>query len=361
MVFLFTNKFIQNYIFRTELSKLMKSAFLKSNFFKALASILLTALSLFFIIKYIDFNLFLSNLKKIDPLYLVLGSFSLLVSYYFRVLRYEEILNLKGNKAKLFSVSAIHYFVNKALPAKTGELSLPILLKKHLDFNYKEGITALLFVRVLDFFAMLLLLLLASFYVETLYFNKLWISISTVVALLTLLLSWIFLDKVFTFLVQYLEKLNQGRLQKLSKKLSELFIFIKSYKSKTKHSTALKALLISVLNWVAIYFYYYFIIKSFHFSQSYLETVFASSISNFTFMLPINAVGNIGPFEGAWAIGFHLIGVDKDISVPIGLFSNIYATLYTAVLALIGFIILKYAAPFQHNNTTLKDETIKTH
>ncbi|MBN2662993.1 MAG: hypothetical protein JXR68_05035, partial [Bacteroidales bacterium] len=70
-------------------------------------------------------------------------------------------------------------------------------------------------------------------------------------------------------------------------------------------------------------------------------TTFAASISNFTFMLP-SSVGNIGPFEGAWAIGFYLIEIGKDISVPIGLFSNIFAILLTAVLAGFGLIILKH-------------------
>lgn len=319
----------------------MELKFIKSKTFKIAVSVVFTALCVWLIFEIVDFEYFFKSLKTINFWWLFPASFSLLVSYFFRVLRYEQILEQPKSKLKIFAISTIHYFLNKILPARTGEISLPILLKNHLNFNYAKGIAALLFVRVLDFFAMIFLLLIASLIVSSEHINPIIVGAFAFLALLGFAIVWVFLDKIITLTLKIFAKFNIKKLQKIKGKIIELLEFISNYKQNKKPIFVARAIFISIFNWIAIYFYYHFIILAFSQSQNYFETLFAATVSNFTFMLPISAIGNIGPFEGAWAIGFYLVGVAKEISVPIGLFANIFATLFTALLALVGFAILR--------------------
>ncbi len=317
----------------------MKLQFVKSKWFKISVSVIFTAICVVFIVKMVDFNYFFKSLKELNIVFVVLAIVSLLVSYYFRVLRYELLLDIKNAKLKLFSVSAIHYSLNKILPARSGELSFPILLKKHLNYNYGYGITTLFFARILDFSAMIFLLLVSSVFIKTVHINIIYVIVFSVGILFAMLFAWGFSEKILDFILIKFEN-NEKKSGKIKTKIIEILRFIHEYKKSKKGAFLSKIALISIFNWIAIYFYYYFVVLAFDLKLDFFQTTFAATVSNFTFMLP-NSVGNIGPFEGAWAIGFYLIGIGKDVSIPIGLFANIFATLVTVVMAIIGLIFLK--------------------
>ncbi len=299
---------------------------------------LITVVSIFFIIKLVDFRFFFESINNLNFFFILAAVLSLLVSYYFRVLRFELLLDIKNKRIQLFSVSSIHYFLNKILPARTGELALPILLKKHLKYDYSYGFTALIFARILDFVAMIFLLLISVLLIKIQHIDKYIIVIFSTVCLLIFFLVWLFSENFLNFLLSKFN--NQNKISKLKTKITSILEFLHNYKKTKTSKFLLHITAISLLNWTAIYFYYFFIVVSFNLDLNYWYTIFAASISNFTFMLP-NSVGNIGPFEGAWAVGFYLIGISKDVSVPIGLFANVFAILLTAFFSFFGILFLR--------------------
>lgn len=304
----------------------------------SLSVIILTTV-IFLLTEYIDFQFFVEKIHKIDYRFLLLSVFSLLFSYYFRVLRFKLILNEK-NGMILFSISGIHYFMNKILPARTGEISLPLLLKKNLNINYSKGINALLFFRILDLFVMLILFLCSMFFIDLISNLNILIIVSAIV--ITIVPAfWIFFEPISNLLIHLLKKISSKIRTNKLQNIENYIIGIKNYRNKKSNLFFALISFISLLSWVLIYLYYFFIIKSFELDYSLYETIFAGSISNFTFILPVNSAGNIGPFEAAWGYGFYLLNVSKDISVPVGLFANIFATLTTSFIALFGFIYLK--------------------
>lgn len=319
---------------------IMSNKFFKSRTFKIAFSVIIFFISIFLIVKLVDFKFFWERLKHLKIEFLLFAISSLLASYFFRVLRYEYLLNIKNKKIQLFSVSAIHYFLNKILPARSGEISFPLLLKNHLNYNYTNGISILFFARILDFFAMIFLLLISSFFIKSSV-----IKIQNIIFLLILMIFGLLLFVIVSNLIlkSFIDKYStENKLMgKLKTKIFNLLKFIDDYRKNKSMKFLFKIISISLLNWISIYMYYYFVVHAFNLDLSFFKTTFASSISNFTFMLP-SSVGNIGPFEGAWAVGFYLIEIGKDISVPIGLFSNIFAILITAVLAGLGYVFLKH-------------------
>lgn len=315
--------------------------FLKSNFFKLTISVIFTVLCVYILMQLVDFNQLAEQITQLNPYFLVFSLISTCFSYYFRILRYEFVLKIKNNRAKIFSVSTLHYFFNKLLPVRSGEILFPFLLKKHLNFSLQTGIVALLFFRVLDFFAMIFLLFVVSFIVTTKYIPSVLITIFSFLALLIFVFVWTYLNVFLKIVYVFFKKIKHKKVQKIKRKIFEMLFFIKHYKKENSTKFILKLIVISLFNWFFIYLYYYFVVLAFSVDKTFFETLFAATISNFTFILPINAIGNVGPFEGAWAIGFYLIGVSKETSIPLGLFANIFTTLFTAVLAGVGFMILK--------------------
>ena len=312
---------------------------LKSKILRIIFSVLLLLLIIIVMIKFIDFQFFFKKIKSVNIFFLFLSFLSLSISYYFRVLRFKLILNEKKGVV-LFSISGIHYFLNKILPARTGEITLPLLFKKHLDIEYSKGISALLLFRILDVFAMLILFLFSLFFIDIIKNINLLIVISVFLILLIMFL-WGFLNFFSNLLIKITGKISIRSIKDRKEKIENFLYKIKDYKKAKNNMFYLKTGIVSLLSWILVYFYYYFVIMSFELDHSFSETVFASSISNFTFILPINSAGNIGPFEAAWTYGFYLLGEIKDVSLPIGLFANIFATFITSFFALFGYIYLK--------------------
>lgn len=308
----------------------------KSKTFKIILSAILTIIFTYLIISYIDFKYFFEQIKNINYIFLIFAALSLTVNYYFRGLRLKLILGV-NNSLKLSAISTIHYLFNRIIPARLGEASLPILFKKHLNIDYKKGISSLLFYRIFDFLLMLFLLLISLSLVRIENINLSGVILFSISGIILLALSWFYLSKIINLLLKILHKI---KIQvKIIKKIETFLIKIKNYKETKDTKFMLKIFVYTLINWLIIYLYYYFILLAFTFDIGYFETIFVASVSNFSFIIP-NAVGNIGPFEAGWGLGFYLLGISKNISVPMGLFANIFATIITAVLALISFIFL---------------------
>ncbi len=311
---------------------------LKSKIFRIAISLIITVVFVYFLINYINFNRFFAQLITIDYYFLIAAAFCLFVNYIFRALRLELILGVEKHKTKLFAISSIHYLFNRILPARLGEASLPILFKQHLKIDYKKGVSSLFFYRILDFLIMLFLLLISLLFVNIEHFNILIIVVFSTLGIFVFFLSWFLLVNIINFILKFISKIKKQL--KIIEKLKIFLEKIKTYKKQKNGLFFSKIFLYTFINWIVIYFYYYFVILSFNVDFGYFQTVFAASFSNFAFIIP-NAIGNIGTFEAGWGIGFYLLGMSKDISIPIGLFANLFATIITAVIAGVGYVFLK--------------------
>ncbi|HPY41985.1 MAG TPA: lysylphosphatidylglycerol synthase transmembrane domain-containing protein [Thiolinea sp.] len=75
----------------------------------------------------------------------------LLVSYGLRTWRvYDYFPSLRAHPLAILRLTLIHNLLNNLLPARTGELSFPMLMKRYFDLNYAQSVSALLWFRFLD-------------------------------------------------------------------------------------------------------------------------------------------------------------------------------------------------------------------
>jgi uncharacterized protein (TIRG00374 family) len=226
------------------------------------------------------------------------------------------------------------------LPARTGELSLPILFKKFTNITLTDAFGALLLFRFMDLFSVLTLFVISLIFVDVESLNSPLVIAVSAAVMLAMLLFWSKLTLSIEISKSLVTRINYKKLDKIKAKIEKLLDHILVYKQ-TKKSTFLTSVLaLSIANWLLTYLCFYSIILAFHLDYSFIEVVFASTISNFTFILPISTLGSFGTFEAGWAIGFMLLGMTMEMAVPIGLFTNVFGMIINGVLASIGYFYL---------------------
>ena len=291
---------------------------------------------------YIDFSYFAEKVKQVEGKYLVYSFAALFAAYFFRVARFMILLPSRS-AGKLFGISTLHYFFNRILPARSGEATLPVLLKKYLNISYAKGITGLLFIRVIDLYGIMLILVLATLGVSGFGFQPFLLNIIRLLAIIIILFSLLLFlfpkrtVKIISLFILWFSHVAKG---KIRKKLQDYTQTLDRFINEMPQWFVPGIVIMSFGSWLLIYFYYYFIVLAFGIPYTLPEVTFASSISNLTLILPLSAVGNLGTFEAGWTAGFALLGMDPAEAVQIGLFSNIYATLITSLLAVVGWYIL---------------------
>ncbi len=313
---------------------------LKNNTLKLAISLLFTAALVFLLIQFVDFNFFFSSLQSLRYDMLLIASICLLLTHLFRIWRFTIVFNI-GSFHILFFISTMHYLLNRLLPVRTGEASLPILLKNHYNISYSKGIGALLLLRVFDLWAVFFLFFISLMLAQNINIDFFLLYAFSLSGIIILSLGWIKSDFFINLVINILKKIRLAFIQKITGKMTQFMEQVKAYRSEKDFSFFIKLFLSSFLSWLSVYVFYFFVLRAFQVDLSFFNTLFASTISNFTFILPISAIGNFGTFEAGWALGYHLIGMDKDISVPIGFFANIFATILIAFMSLLGYILMR--------------------
>jgi len=217
---------------------------------------------------------------------------------------------------------------------------MPILFNKYLDVSYKKGTSALVLFRFLDLLSVLLLLAISLVFIKIEKLNQL-LLITIVLAIIVLqVLLWM----NFKWFIGLLEKvINMIKLKKIEKHKDNLQVYFKElilYRESKTGDFFIKIMLVSILNWFLIYLTFYFIVLSFHLQFSIVQVIFATSLANFSMLIPISAIGGFGTFETGWSVGFVLLGMPLETAISIGLFTNIFVLIISGIFASFGYVFL---------------------
>ncbi len=101
----------------------------------------------------------LQSWGSIPPASLALALALMLASYLLRALRFYDFFhaNCAGHFPRLIRITVLHNFFNNMLPMRSGETAFPLLMKQYFDVPYRHSAPALLWLRLLDLYALLLL------------------------------------------------------------------------------------------------------------------------------------------------------------------------------------------------------------
>ena len=131
----------------------------KKLLFKGFSVVLSTLIGLLIVIYFLPFNDILRALKEISFKSFIVGLSLYTLSYWFRAYRWKFFYPEAPFKY-LFFTTAVNTFFNNILPARLGESSIFVFLKKY-DKSLKETLKKFFKVRLLDGFSILTFLVFA--------------------------------------------------------------------------------------------------------------------------------------------------------------------------------------------------------
>lgn len=272
----------------------------------------------------------LASWKSIAPQTLAVAVGLMLVSYVLRAVRFYDFFYhyCQGQFSLLTRITVIHNFFNNLLPMRSGETTFPLLMKQQFGLPYRHSAPALLWLRLLDLYA---LLVLAAIYLTDLLPVSDVIQLSFSAALLLLPL-----------IVLPLQNRIEGFLHAHPSGWSSKVVDLMHALPKSPWPFV-RALFWTLINWALKLAVYAWLLQQFLSSTSdpvpFAQSWVGATTGELSSVLPINGVAGAGTYEAGIVAGLLPWGVDKSnalaAAVNLHLFVLGSTFLLTGIIALI--------------------------
>jgi Lysylphosphatidylglycerol synthase TM region len=327
---------------------------------KLITSGLLIALSIALLVgllSQIHFADLLRLAEKLHPAQLLLLFGLYAGANVFRAMRLGCVLNQR-NYLSLTAVCSIHLFLNHILPFRTGELSLPLLLKTFNKRSLATGTISLVVVRLYDMISIVFLMIISLAVVRSELQSHHATAIGyALIAVTTGVLAVFFsLPLILQTAGQVLPTCGKpfgSTGVRFSIKLVEAVYEMKSQLQALRSIQRYFVLpLTSLLTQACIYSFFYFSMRFMGIDIGFFKNLLASSGELITGLLPVNMVGSLGTLEAGWAVGYVICGIDKVDAIATGFIVHGLIILSGLVISVIG---LAYLLAVRHAENTNKE------
>jgi uncharacterized protein (TIRG00374 family) len=273
------------------------------------------------------------------------------VTQILRAIRFFELLLLRINiqYCLVLKITFIYQFLNHILPIRSGELSLPFLLKRYSGCTYSSSVASLLLTRLHDALALASIVFFgATVLIYQGRIERFWLFVFILVLILTML--------SIGLLILWIRKRNTKRQNHSNTRtrvktpffLEHLFfklkVFAKALYAEIMISTGIRLNLrlfgYSILLWLVLFLIFWRILQLVGFNVSFSEVILGSSLANLTQLLPINTLGNLGTLEAGWVVGFALLGFDSYKTLTAGVVMHAIVVLAAGTYAIASWVIL---------------------
>lgn len=247
-----------------------------------------------------------------------LGFGCYIVNYIFRGVRLKILIGPSMESwQKALHFSLLHGFFSYFLPLRTGDASLPVLLKTTGKTDFITGVGILVKSRLMDFSMLGFFSVFGAFFIAG--------NISTTVQVfwlisgLLLILSWIIFKK-FGSISAYL----------LKKKFKYEFDVSVIFKFEWME------FFVTFLIWICVYTSQYCMIRAIGIDLKLPEIIFLSAIQLPLQLLPVQGLANSGNHEGGWVAALVLMGFNAQEALKFALASHGVLICYVALLGLVA-------------------------
>ena len=306
---------------------------------KIVISLIITLLLGYFLLRQIDYKNISELFNEINYVYIFISFMFYFLLTFVRALRIRMLIKHDSSIKKLFAIVMVNSLVMNLLPFRTGEISLPILLKKYLKIESREGFLMLLYLRVID-----VLVLLAFFLIAASLFSESVIQLQGISYLFVLILI-IFIaltllrgDKILLGLGDFIKNISNS---KTSSKIAESIYRLRSvyefYKNKTK-----KTFILSILIIVLLIILSGFGLNAYPINLSYVDIIIVSLIIVGVMSLPINGVAGIGTVELGISSYLMSIGTSGNLSISIAFNYHFINLMFITFCGSLSYLYLRW-------------------
>jgi hypothetical protein len=249
------------------------------------------------------------------------GFVCLLLNYCFRAMRLNV---LTGNNLPVwpqgFYCTSMHGFANYMLPLRSGDLSLPLLLKSIIDMDLKIGATVLYKARLLEVFILGMWLVVASLYPSANLPAP--VRVVMMVSGILMILSPVLLRKLFD-----LSLIPPGKLKRAAQILS---------RTSTLNS---REILLTCGIWTSIAMGIWCITAAIQLNISVMNIVLLIALQMVMQLAPVQGFANTGNHEGSWVAALVLMNVPAESALKFALSSHVIVLMYVLTIGLMALFL----------------------
>lgn len=303
---------------------------------------------LYFILKEYSIKDIFNTYKNFNPLILLFYVVAVFSIFLILTWRWDVILksrNIKIPFRKLLVYRTIGTSINFLTPGPRvgGEPTQATLMTKH-DVNFTEGLTTIMIDKIIDTTTSGLLFIIGVILVGIKYSYSTQLKITfTILGGIFLLIIGLFYYRMLTnrhfflrvFHILGLDKIKNKFWIKAERKIEEIeLMMIEFYKN--NNEAFIKALGISALSWIAMFFEYKFATQLIGINVGVVEIFFIVSFIGMAILFPIPMA--IGVLEAGQISAFALIGLQASAGVALAFLVRAK----DIMTAIIGMILLAF-------------------
>lgn len=260
------------------------------------------------------------DIQRVSLFWTITGLGCYSANYLLRAMRFRTI---SQNKLKLWPdavhSASLHGFASYLMPFRTGDLTLPVILKSVSDTGFMEGSRILIKARLLD------LSTLGFWMLFAVLFFQVPLPLSIRVALFFLGIAMIAAPLV-------LRRLERSRL------LRSIDIINRFAKCGWVSSITWQEIFESVGIWIAVGACFYCAARAVGLPLGIGEVWLLITIQLPLQLIPLQGIANAGNHEGGWVAGLALLGVPASEALNFALTSHAILLLYVLSLGPIAFL-----------------------
>jgi uncharacterized protein (TIRG00374 family) len=316
------------------------------NLLTTLFSILLSVAVIVYVVSALDWQVVYDVLVHLNWGWLFLAWLVFLFNYVLRTLRFRVLIyTLDVPFRKLFSVACLHGMFNYLMPARSGEVSFPLLLKLRLSISLTESAVTLVTARFFDF-ATVALFLPAALIVFGHQLSPVFIysafAFCGLVAVSGGGMLWLVRKPATPLsLTDRGGAMSQEKvLSRLIKRVQKVWVsLIGGLRLIDQRRQYKQLLLLTIGIWLCVYTNYYLIVHSMGYEISYLHIAVVTIIMVPTKLLPVQGFANLGTHELGWVAGLALFGRSRDVSLAIAVGSHVILLWFVLILGGLGMLL----------------------
>jgi uncharacterized protein (TIRG00374 family) len=270
----------------------------------------------------------------------VLLAFSIyLINYLLRALRFRKLLSLDEIPFhKMIGVTNLYGMYLYLMPAKFGEVTFPILVKRRLGINISTSTGGLIVARIFDFLTIALILPAALL----VYWNIVPANIR-IASIIFCVLVYVFYG-IFIWMLRnpnhLLSWLDQDKSSKPAlSKLNEFISGVFRGAQIVDQNQYWQLLLITIGIWICVNLNFYLITLALGYSFNFFQIVVVSIIMVPVTLFPIQGFANLGAHEVGWVTAFTLFGYPYMDALNIAVSSHVVFVFFVLLLGGLGLTL----------------------
>lgn len=281
----------------------------------------------------LDWQQVMETFRQMDLVYVGLGFVVYLLNYVLRTLRFQTLLDVTTVPfRRLLGITQLYGMYLYLMPAKSGEISYPLLLKSREGVSLGSSAATLIAARLFDFAAIALLLPLALlvYWAQT----PSWLRMSSL-AFSGVVLGASGMAVAFLGSWQGRRTRAAGR----SRFVEKMWRVVDQLRDIYARRQYARLGLLTLGIWLCVQINFYLITLGLGVQLTFFQIVVISLVMVPLTLLPLQGFANLGTHEIGWVTAFRIFAIPQDVALRMAVSTHFILLLFILLLGGMGMVL----------------------